>query len=85
MCNLEGIPGGDRAVFDMVLLAEVDGHQVETGVVAATPGPGEAVRGFETGIVARKKEPGLSIRLHASRNQGIPAAQGVSFAATKVW
>ena len=40
-------------------------------LAAASPGLGKAVLRFETSLVAREKEPGLSVRLHAGHDQGV--------------
>ena len=69
--EFDGVSRRGCTVLDVSLLAGVDGHQVKARVAAAGPGPGEAVRRFETGIIARQEVPGLAVRLHAGRNQGV--------------
>ena len=45
----DGVSRRGCTVLDVSLLAGVDSPQVEARVAAAGPGPGEAVRRFETG------------------------------------
>ena len=55
MRGSEGIAGVNSTVFDMQLLAGVNGDDIKAGVAAASPGPGEAVRRFETGVAAQEE------------------------------